>query len=194
MRIRQGQDERRAALQSSVAAAKETLDIAQDRHRAIEMAVRQREERLDALKILTERSNVSRPVFLEAAVQLSDARERKLAAAGLVAEAKLRLSSAQVELSRFALDTRIEIDRLLAQRLQEAGEAKAALDASQAIVASLAPALESDADSTSGFSFEIIRRSGERWGTFHARPSTVLRPGDLVRVDTSRGHLAEVQQ
>lgn len=175
-------------------AAKEALVLSRERLEASDAAVEQREERVRALKLLADRNAIGRPVFLEASVQLSDARERKLAAAGLVTEAKLRVASAQIDQSRFDLETKMEIDRLLAQRLQESADAAAALNSSEAVVTLLAPEIEPDSAALASLDFEIVRRSGTYWRTISATTATIVKPGDLIRIDVNRGRLTAANQ
>lgn len=192
--IRQAYLERKAALEAGMEAAKEALVLSRERLEASDAAVEQREERVRALKLLADRNAIGRPVFLEASVQLSDARERKLAAAGLVTEAKLRVASAQIDQSRFDLETKMEIDRLLAQRLQESADAAAALNSSEAVVTLLAPEIEPDSAALASLDFEIVRRSGTYWRTISATTATIVKPGDLIRIDVNRGRLTAANQ
>lgn len=193
-RIRQAYAERRVTLDATAAAAHEALDNTQDRLRAAEVGVKHREERLKALKPLADANTIGKPVFLEASVQLSEAVERRLATAGLVADARLRVAAAQNELSRFELDRRVEIDRLLAQRLQEMGEARTALQASESVATLLAPDVEADTGVLASFDFEIVRRQGNEWEKITAAPATVVEPGDLIRFEINHKKIVVANQ
>ena len=127
-------------------------------------------------------------------MQLSEAIERRLATAGLVADARLRVAAAQNELSRFELDRRVEIDRLLAQRLQEKGEARTALQASESVATLLAPDVEADTGVLASFDFEIVRRQGNEWEKLTAAPATVVEPGDLIRFEINHKKIVVANQ
>ena len=193
-RIRQAYAERRATLDAAAVAAQEALDITQDRLAAAAVGVKHREERLKALKPLADANNIGKPVYLEASVQLSEANERRLAASGLVADARLRLAGAQSELSRFELDRRVELDRLLAQRLQEMGEARTALQSSESVVTLLAPEVEADTGALASFDFEIVRRRGNEWERITATPAAVVEPGDLIKFEINRNKIVVANQ
>ncbi|CAM5207126.1 Protein involved in polysaccharide export, contains SLBB domain of the beta-grasp fold OS=Bosea thiooxidans OX=53254 GN=SAMN05660750_01072 PE=4 SV=1 [Bosea thiooxidans] len=193
-RIREAYAERRATLDAAAVAAQEALDITQDRLAAAAVGVKHREERLKALKPLADANNIGKPVYLEASVQLSEANERRLAASGLVADARLRLAGAQSELSRFELDRRVELDRLLAQRLQEMGEARTALQSSESVVTLLAPEVEADTGALASFDFEIVRRRGNEWERITATPAAVVEPGDLIKFEINRNKIVVANQ
>ena len=184
-RIRQAYQQRKATLEAARTIAEEALDIARERFEEGKASVVIRGERVDALKALAAKNVVSQTILLEASMELSDAKERKLEAESLVSEAKLRVSSAKDELARFTLETQVGIDNLLAQRLLEASEARSDLDASQTIVSMLAPGGEAGA--LTAFDIEIVRRDGSGWQTLPASVTSTVEPGDLVKLDPKPG-------
>ena len=176
-RIRQANAQRRAVLASSLAAAEELSKTIEERVRVADQAVRDRRERVQALRKLVDKSTIGRPVFLQANVELSEAEERRIQAAAALGEARFRTSHARLELAKFDIDARVDLDNLTQQRSQEAADAEAAMRASEATVLALAP----DAQQVSEkMGVEIIRRSKTGWNLLPGDSYTSLKPGDLV--------------
>lgn len=177
LRARQSTAQRRAVLASLLTATDELAKAAEERVHAAELAVRDRRERVQSLRKLANNSTIGRPVFLQANVELSEADERRIHAVAALGEAKLRLTQSRLELAKFDIDTRIELDTLLTQRSQEAADADAALHAAEAVVLALAPDAEQLA---SAMGIEIIRQAKTGWSLLPADSYASLRPGDLV--------------
>lgn len=177
LRARQSMTQRRSVLASSLAATEELAKATEDRVHAAELAVRDRRERVQSLRKLADNASIGRPVFLQANVELSEADERRIQAVAALSEAKYRLTHAKLELAKFDIDMRVELDALLTQRSQEAADADAALRAAEAAVLTLAPDAEQLA---SAMGIEIIRQAKTGWSLLPADSYATLKPGDLV--------------
>ncbi|HEY5503561.1 MAG TPA: hypothetical protein VIK28_00265, partial [Sedimentisphaerales bacterium] len=100
---------------------------------------------------------------------------------------KAKLSVAKLELSKFELEGKLELDRAIIARTQELDEARASVAQAESVAAVLG--VDANALNNGPQEFEIVRRAKTGWEVISAGPETTLMPGDTVRPTVPRDHL-----
>jgi exopolysaccharide production protein ExoF len=181
--VRESLSARGKIFSAAVENATQAIAMANDRTNHAEQVTKIRKERLNSLNQLAERGSVGAPMVLEARAQVAEAEERGLKAAELLSDGKMKLLVAGLELSKFKLESKVELDRAIVTRMQELAEARAGVSAAE----SVAGVLGVDVNSFNApQEFEIVRRTKTGWEIISAEPGTTLMPGDTVRPTTAR--------
>jgi protein involved in polysaccharide export with SLBB domain len=173
-------------LSAAVDTANQAIAMATDRVSQAEQLTKIRKERLDTLNQLASKGSVGNPMLLDAKAQLAEAEERSLVAAALLSDGKTKLLVANLELSKFELENKIELDRAIVARTQELADANATVAAAESVAAALGVDVNAFNEPQT---FEIVRRTKKGWEVISADPSTTLMPGDTVRPTTAKERL-----
>lgn len=180
--VARAREERRKALAMIVDAAREGVELARQRLVPLQGSIDARRTRVATLQGLRNQGNLDRTVLAMAQTELNDAEERKIIVQNQVAEAELRASSAEVELRKFAIDTKVELEREIAVRERELDEVDGYLSTAGGIFEALTGTPRGVSLDESTVVFEIVRQSQAGQEVLPAQLNTPLRPGDLLRI------------
>jgi polysaccharide biosynthesis/export protein ExoF len=170
------------SLDSTIKAANREQKIQRERIEHIKSNAGDKAERVALLKQLVAHGNGSAVNYLNAKSEFSDTQERTNEVQSLIAQIEDRLAQAQHEKSRIVTEARIDLEREISEAETSVAEEKMAAAASSQI---LKLARESNRDAPQRFEdlrYIVVRRTPSGIEELPADETTVLRAGDLVKV------------
>jgi len=184
---------RENAARATVNNAREEIDALNERVQPIEESIKLRSERVDSMRSLMKSNVVANPMLVQAQSELAEVQERRHSALTAVALAKQRLALAEQEVSRLQAEAQAELERDLTNAEQELADGSRDLEASEGILKVIRTgAGKRDKPLHEGnVAYEVVRRSPSGAITIPSTGTTMLEPGDLVRVH--QGNDAELR-
>ncbi len=180
---------RERSLSDSVAAAKQEVQMLSNRLRPLDDLIKLREDRVKDVEGLVARNISSKGVLLQYQSEFSEAVQRRREAMDQGATAKQRANALEQEKAKFDSDTRGDLeneiaatDQQIAAHEREFASSEGVLDTLTAAEAQYVRSKEAQAS----FSYEVIRQTANGPISLIADGMSTLRPGDLVRITTSR--------
>jgi polysaccharide biosynthesis/export protein ExoF len=151
---------------------------------SINETVRLRAERANSMRDLTKSNIVASPVLIQAQGDLSDVEERRQTALTALALAKQRLAAAEQDVARQQMAAQVELEREVTTTQQDIADGERELEASQGILEVIKTGSASHAKplSEANMAYEVVRRSSQGTTVMSAIGTTILEPGDLVRI------------
>jgi protein involved in polysaccharide export with SLBB domain len=174
----------RDALAASLAMAQQEIQRISKLQQPLDALIALRKERAEAMKNLAEKGQIGREMVIQAQGDLMDAQQRRQdVASQLSLTAQRVLTAAQQEIARFDTDTRASLESqitVLDQQISTTdGDAATSLD----VLSTLQPVGYAQRAGTEQTHYVIVRRSVNGPAELAATGLTLLRPGDLVKLD-----------
>lgn len=170
-----------AALKAAVVNYRAELAARSGRLAPYDDSIRLRTERMQGLQQLVDKNLSTRAPLVQAQSELADVQDRRQQALIEVDATKDKLRQSEEAFAKHNLETRLAIEQVIAAAERESTEAVAATEGSLNVLRTFAS--ETAASSGEGpVAFEIVRRDGEVAKVVPVSETTLLEPGDLVRV------------
>lgn len=176
----QAREARAKALQVAIDTAQNALKIDTGRLQPLDESIKARRARLASMQSLFEAGRMSQMVVTQAQVEVADAEDRRANVMANIAEDQQHLAVAKIEAAKFETETKAELDQQLASRQREIDDLTPATAAMAGVIRLLSP--QAASDSPDELRFTIVR-NGQ---LLPADITTVLRPGDVLRIETDR--------
>jgi protein involved in polysaccharide export with SLBB domain len=169
-------------LSSAVSAAQRQLDVANDRLAPLQSGVQLQKARYAGVQKLFDGGRIDRVFLIQAQGDLSAAEDRQASARSEVEKATVQLVIAKIEAAKFQTKTITDLNQEAADRQREIGQLAPTLLADTGML-DVMKLSDSRHQSDDTLKFEIIRSTSSGPGTLAAEGTTLLHPGDLVRVE-----------
>jgi protein involved in polysaccharide export with SLBB domain len=180
------------SLEASMEAGKKELRLLHTRVDHLRSNIANRLERLNVLRQLHERGNSGGIQVNQAQSDLDDVQERMQDALAAITRTEQRIAQTMQEKVKIVTDAQIDLERDLHVTAIEIAQEEVTLSMGRNVVSALTRTSSSPPVSKSKVSFDIVRRTSSGVEELSATETSVLQPGDLVRVsgkDTS-SHMA----
>jgi len=170
------------ALASAVEAAQSQLGIARDRLTPLQSTIQLQQDRYAGLQKLFSAGHVDKMFLIQAQSELAAAEDRQANARSDVEKATQQLVAAKIDNARFDTKTITDLNQEAADLEREIGQLAPTLSAGTGMldVMRLSDSRRQHDDAPK---FEIIRSTISGPETIMAEGTTLLHPGDLVRVE-----------
>jgi exopolysaccharide production protein ExoF len=167
--------------------AKSEVESLGERIPSLDENVRLRAERVDSMRSLSKSNIVASPVLIQAQSELSDVQERRQSALMSIALAKQRLALAEQDMARQQVEAQSELEREITVIQQDVADGERELDASEGILKVLktGSALRAAPVNEANVTYEVVRRGEQGATVASGTGTTMLEPGDLVRIRQS---------
>ncbi len=176
---------RERAAAATVAAAKAELQALQTQNQPLDNVVKLRQTRMDAVSALLKIGNVNNNYAIQVQAELSDVLARRQDAVIQVNRAKQQANLLEEEQAKVEADVRADLDNAIGTIEQQVTAGERDNETSEGILGTLKVAYKPAA--ATGPQIEIVRQSANGTPTtIAAQGTTMLRPGDLVRIVESQ--------
>ena len=169
------------AFDATIDAARRELESLHARIAHIEANIQSRAERVNTVRSLHSRGSTSGHGLAQVRSELSDVQERLQEALANISRTEQRIAQAQHERSKLAMEAQVEVERDLYATVSEIAQEELTLATSRHVVNSISRP-HTWRDGKPDLSFDIVRRTAEGVKEFAASETTVLEPGDLIRI------------
>jgi exopolysaccharide production protein ExoF len=178
---------RHTAVKATFDNAKSEVESLGERIPSLDENVRLRAERVDSMRSLSKSNIVASPVLIQAQSELSDVQERRQSALMSIALAKQRLALAEQDMARQQVEAQSELEREITVIQQDIADGERELDASEGILKVLktGSALRAAPVNEANVTYEVVRRGAQGATVASGTGTTMLEPGDLVRIRQS---------
>jgi protein involved in polysaccharide export with SLBB domain len=178
---------RHTAVKATFDNARSEVESLAERIPSLDENVRLRAERVDSMRSLTKSNIVASPVLIQAQSELSDVQERRQSALTSIALAKQRLALAEQDMARQQVEAQTELEREITVIQQDIADGERELHASEGIlkVIKTGSASRATAVNEANVTYEVVRRAAQGATVIAGAGTTMLEPGDLVRIRQS---------
>lgn len=169
------QADRARGLQSAIDTAQQAISIDQSRLAPLQESINARQDRSNALSSLMNSGHSDRSMVLKAQSELVAVQDRRAEVLTSIASDQNRLANARTDATKFASDTKAELEQKVTDLQREIDTLSPEVGADAGVTQLLRP---SDPSSDGDLHFQIVRGSD----VLSADITTRLDPGDVVRV------------
>jgi polysaccharide biosynthesis/export protein ExoF len=145
--------------------------------------IKLRTERVKGLQQLVEKNIATRAPLVQAQSELTDAQDRRQQALIEVEATREKLRQSEQALAKHNLQTRLAIEQAVAAAERDGADAVADTEGSLNVLRSFS-AEQKASNGDGSVSFEIVRHSSSGAKVIQVSETTLLEPGDLLRVST----------
>jgi protein involved in polysaccharide export with SLBB domain len=178
---------RNARLQSAaeaVRAAQQEVDMLSTKSRSLDgmdANIRALKQRADGMEQLYSKGQLTNNLLIETKGRLADAERIRQDAIAQVAQAKIRLATAQQDQAKLEADTRGELETQIHNINQQIANESRENATSEGILGALQVQFSPP---TAAITYEIVRQTVKGPMAYRANGMSTLIPGDLVRIST----------
>jgi polysaccharide biosynthesis/export protein ExoF len=176
---------RESAAKTAFDNAKNEVAILSDGTKPLDDIIKLRSERVDNVKSLIRNNVLANSMLVQAQSDLSDVQERKQTTLSAVALAKQRLATAEQDMARQHAQSLAEIEQEITTTDKAIADGERELQASKGVLKVLSKGAGARRDTMlteSDVAYEIVRRGPQGATVIAAAGTSLLEPGDLVRV------------
>lgn len=175
-----------SALKLAIDNYRAELDARLGRLAPFEQTIKLRSERVKGLQTLFDRKLTTETTLVQAQGELSEIQDRRQQAVIDVAATKEKLARSEQDLAKHNLETRLAIEQAIASAESDSADAVVATEGSLNVLRTFGNSAESSDDENAA-SFEILRAGAAGARLIPATETTILQPGDLIRIQTRSG-------
>ena len=171
-----------ASLEATIEAGKKELPLLHTRVDHLKSNIANRLERLTVVRQLHERGNSGGIQVNQAQSDLDDVHERMQETLAAITRTEQRIAQTMQEKVKLLIDAQIELERDLHATETEIAQEEVTLSMVRNVVSALTRTSDTPLVGKAKVSFDIVRRTSSGVEELSATETSVLQPGDLVRV------------